>query len=164
MAIKRFKRDNFGNGIHSEFFIDSADDLEVIEDMYDCELGDRAFTPTGAEYVRHSDEFEGDLWEEVSGDNSSGSDGGMLVVQTTFDESTGTITLAETWQSIFDNMSGGKLVVVLDTGDAAYMSMACIAENNGSDYNVVILHGNAEGAFTTVYTCESANDYPSFAT
>lgn len=76
MAIKLFKVDNFHSGLHKEFFIDGESDLEQIEVEFDCELGDKAYTPNGTIYTRHSDEFDGDLWEEieVSGGSSENSE------------------------------------------------------------------------------------------
>ena len=119
MAIKRFKRDNFGNGIHSEFFIDSADDLEVIEDIYDCELGDKAFTPSGAEYVRHSDEFEGDLWILVSdqhGSDSSGGGGGVMQCVILRDPDTGDYIADKSFADVFSVIYDGETVQIYIDG------------------------------------------------
>lgn len=73
MAIKLFKVDNFHYGIHQEFFIDSEDDLEQIEIEYNCELGDKAYLPSGEVYIRHSDGYSGDKWiiEGSGGSESS---------------------------------------------------------------------------------------------
>lgn len=73
MAIKLFKVDNFSYGIHQEFLIDEKEDLEQIEIDFNCGLGDKAFVPDGTVYVRHSDGFEGELWEEEIAENGGGS-------------------------------------------------------------------------------------------
>ena len=124
MAIKRFKRDNFGNGIHSEFFIDSVEDLEVIEDIYDCELGDKAFTPAGAEYVRHPDDFDGDLWVLVSkqggSDGSGEGSGGMMLV--TYDRTSGFAN--KTFKEVWDAVLEGQIVIhgIDSTDDSGFVS------------------------------------------
>lgn len=58
---------------HRQYFlIDSADDLEVLETQFDCEQGDQAELPNGTIYKRHSDGFDGDLWEVIEKTGSSG--------------------------------------------------------------------------------------------
>ncbi len=154
MAIKRFKRDNFGNGIHSEFFIDSADDLEVIEDIYDCELGDRAFTPTGTEYIRHSDDFDGDLWVLVSkqGDSDgsgegSDSSGSGLVVRVIQDEQTLKYTLDKTYAEIYEAFSMGRMVVL-----AGETSLSAITSADNTSCKVEFGSDS--------FVANSSDDYP----
>lgn len=89
MAIKLIKKDNLGFGTYQEFMIDSEDDLEVIEDIYDCELGDKAYTVDGRIFTRHSDSFDGDLWKATSAQEGSDSEqednvaGGVFIVTVT---------------------------------------------------------------------------------
>lgn len=127
MAIKRFRQDNFGNGIHSEFFIDSAEDLEVIEDIYDCDLGDKALTPDGVEYVRHSDDFNGDLWVLASGQGDSG--GGGLVVHEILETIEGDeeYVLDKTYNEIFASFSTGAPVVIIRKSGEACSVIECYA-------------------------------------
>lgn len=74
MAVKLFKRDNFFYGLHQEFFVDGEEDLVQIEIDFDCELGDKAYAPDGSIWVRHSDNFDGELWEVFKKGNSKDSD------------------------------------------------------------------------------------------
>lgn len=62
MAVKLAKKNNVFNMQVRTFYIDSVDDLAVIETQYDCGIGDRAELPDGTVYCRHSDGYTGDLW------------------------------------------------------------------------------------------------------
>ena len=62
MAVKLAKKNNVYNMQVRTFYIDSVDDLAVIETQYDCGIGDRAELPDGTVYCRHSDGYTGDLW------------------------------------------------------------------------------------------------------
>lgn len=135
MAIKLFKVDNFHSGLHKEFFIDGESDLEQIEVEFDCELGDKAYAPNGTIYIRHSDEFDGDLWEEIKNEDNNGdsdsnlpdvtaADNGdvLTVVNGAWDKATpsgGDIFTVNfntqngqydrTWQEIYDAIAAGKI-------------------------------------------------------
>ena len=72
MAVKLAKKNNQYNVQRRTFYIDSADDLESVEVEYDCGIGDLAELPDGTVYCRHSDGYDGDLWEvKSSGGNST---------------------------------------------------------------------------------------------
>lgn len=118
MAFKLFKKDNFGYGTHQEFLIDDFEDLSEIEKNFDCELGDRAYTPDGKIYIRHSDNYDEDLWElveiESDSEDSSGSENEPDVFTVTIKEkfSGGIVDYADkTYAEIDAAYKDGKLIV-----------------------------------------------------
>lgn len=69
MAIRLMQENGEYNIKNQLFLIDEENDLVNLENQYSCSMGDRAELPDGTIYVRHSDEYQGDLWEfdELSG-------------------------------------------------------------------------------------------------
>ena len=63
MAIQLMQENGEYNIKNQHFLIDATSDLTNLENEYSCSMGDRVELPDGTIYVRHSDEFEGDLWE-----------------------------------------------------------------------------------------------------
>ena len=63
MAIQLMQENGEYNIKNQHFLIDETSDLTNLENEYSCSMGDRVELPDGTIYVRHSDEFEGDLWE-----------------------------------------------------------------------------------------------------
>lgn len=78
MAIQLLKENDRFNTYHQHFLVDSSDDLTSLEANFKCQMGDVAEAVDGTKYVRHSDGYSGDLWEEVgsSGSSSGSSDSG----------------------------------------------------------------------------------------
>lgn len=72
MAIQLFRENDSFNIYHQHFLIDEENDLVNLENEYSCSMGDRAELPDGTIYVRHSDGYNGELWElsESLGENS----------------------------------------------------------------------------------------------
>lgn len=167
MAIKLFKVDNFHYGIHQEFFIDGEDDLEQIENEYECELGDKAYTPDGTIYMRHSDDFDGDLWDIVK--SNSESENSLPAITT--DDNGNVLTVVDgVWAKAIP--SNGILEVIGQTnaisdnyeydGRSGYCKVEKIITNFESAFlpaikNVSItIDGNtytAPGVFTNFYSC-----------
>lgn len=65
MAIQLEKENNKFNIYEQHFLIDSKNDLQTLESEYTCHQGDKAELPDGSYYMRHSDNYQGDLWELV---------------------------------------------------------------------------------------------------
>lgn len=63
MAIQLMQENGEYNIKSQHFLIDETSDLTSLENEYSCSMGDKAELPNGIIYVRHSDEFDGDLWE-----------------------------------------------------------------------------------------------------
>lgn len=63
MAIQLEKENSKFNIYEQHFLIDSAADLQILENQYSCHQGDRAELPDGSYYLRHSDSYQGELWE-----------------------------------------------------------------------------------------------------
>lgn len=63
MAIQLMQENGEYNIKSQHFLIDEENDLVNLESEYSCSMGDRAELPDGTIYVRHSDEYQGDLWE-----------------------------------------------------------------------------------------------------
>lgn len=176
MSFKLFKKDNFFNGTHQEFLIDSKNDLIALETSFDCELGDKAFTPNGTMYTRHSDDFEGDLWEEIKETSGGGSDGGGLPDYSEAND--GDVLSIENGALAWKAASGGANVYVLNknagsslanveagqtvtwdiqipypddwpTGEDRYEPMAVNAQvsDGGSDYNEYEVTGFSVGYY-----------------
>ena len=74
MAIKLYKENSCFNIYHQCFLIESSDDLAIIESTYHCQQGDKALLPDGSFYIRHSDDYSGNLWELNEGGSEGGSD------------------------------------------------------------------------------------------
>lgn len=70
MSIVKLKDENSFNIYHQTFLIDDNTDLDTLEQTYNCNLGDEARLPDGTIYVRHSNDYQGDLWEKI--ENKSG--------------------------------------------------------------------------------------------
>lgn len=160
MAIKLFKVDNFHYGIHQEFFIDGEDDLEQIENEYECELGDKAYTPDGTIYMRHSDSYSGDKWAvKSSSNNSNQGEGGLSpsILKVELNE-LGT-TLNKTWAEI----STADIVIGTSYGIIGYVTMISYM---GGSYTVGISTFNPEtgATITDYYTTDSENGYPTYQT
>lgn len=75
MAVKLAKKNNVFNMQQRTFYIDDESDLDAIEAEYDCGIGDVAECPDGTIYRRHSDGYEGELWEK-KGSSKGGGGGG----------------------------------------------------------------------------------------
>lgn len=72
MAIIKLKEGLLFNNYHQHFLIDSNSDLTLLEATYNCQLGDVAELPSGNYYIRHSNDYQGDLWELIETDGSGG--------------------------------------------------------------------------------------------
>lgn len=143
MSFKLFKKDNFFNGTHQEFLIDSKNDLTALETSFDCELGDKAFTPNGTMYTRHSDDFEGDLWEEIKETSGGGSGGG----------GDGGVSGNAAWNDVAKNL---VIIELEPTSDnAADMSCFC---SDGVVFSSLALETDAETGDITPIVGEWAND------
>ena len=98
MAVKLAKKNNQFNMQVRTFYIDSVDDLAVIETQYDCGIGDRAELPDGTVYCRHSDGYGGDLWEKKgSSGGGGGGSGSVLPAVTTSDNGDILAVVDGTW-------------------------------------------------------------------
>lgn len=75
MAIQLEKENGKFNIYIQHFLIDSAADLQTLESEYTCHQGDKAELPDGSYYLRHSDDYQGDLWELVKSSGGSGGSG-----------------------------------------------------------------------------------------
>ena len=93
MSIQKIKEGNSFNSYIQSFLIDSADDLDNLEQEFHCGFGDEARTPDGTIYVRHSDGYSGDKWT-IKSSGSSGGSGGISGNNFTIDE-TSILLLAE---------------------------------------------------------------------
>ena len=72
MAIIKLKEGHSFNIYHQHFLIDSDSDLTLLETTYNCQIGDIAELPNGNYYIRHSNDYQGDLWELIETDGSGG--------------------------------------------------------------------------------------------
>lgn len=61
--IQLEKENSSFNIYEQHFLIDSENDLQTLESEYDCHQGDKAELPDGSYYLRHSDSYQGELWE-----------------------------------------------------------------------------------------------------
>ena len=133
MAVKLAKKNNVFNMQQRTFYIDDESDLDAIEAEYDCGIGDTAECPDGTIYRRHSDDYEGDLWEKKGASKGGGGstlpdvdseDNGKVlkVVDGEWDKSTGDTIIIHlnnddltdmTWQEMHDALLAGKRVVMM---------------------------------------------------
>ena len=84
MAIQLIKENSKFNIYHQHFLIDNADELTTLESTYEAHFGDRAELPNGIIYIRHSDDYQGDLWEIMQ--NSGGGGSGSSLPSVTSDD------------------------------------------------------------------------------
>lgn len=162
MAIKLFKVDNFYYGIHQEFLIDEKEDLEQIEIDFNCGLGDKAFVPDGTVYVRHSDEFEGELWEEETAEVSSG---GAIVAYVSYDEDEGIYTLDKTAGELKEAVLSGKYMQIEyhlgeDFLDGIYVWPVCNCYFDSDEppvfsFDILNMSGDVK-----TFSCSSSDDFP----
>lgn len=90
MAIQLEKENSKFNIYEQHFLIDSKNDLQTLESEYSCHQGDKAELPDGSYYLRHSDDYQGELWELAK---SSG--GGGVEVESLSVTENGTYTAEE---------------------------------------------------------------------
>ena len=108
MAIILAKKNNQFNIQRRHFYIDDESDLVTLEAEWDCGIGDLAEMPNGAIFCRHSDGYDGDLWEQkISG---GGKISGSVVVVTQGDDGKMTKSVAELAQVAYS----GAMVVYMD--------------------------------------------------
>jgi len=153
MGIKLAKKNNQFNMQRRTFYIDSADDLEIIEAEYDCGIGDLAELPDGTTYCRHSDGYDGDLWEKrgssKSGGGGGGSDSSVLVVHDVEG------TLDKTWQEIYDAVMSNRVCFIGSSSDAEnWGDLYLLVNIQWSEGSYAVSNGNA------TYYADSPNDYP----
>lgn len=97
--------------------------------------------------------------------------GGIMIVTGTYDESTDTTTLNNTWQEIYNAFANGVLPVYkeMDADDIGQIIsyLTAILQTNGI-YRLcfagVASEGQAAIIMTLTFTCASPNDYPTTAT
>ena len=167
MGIKLAKKNNQYNMQRRTFYIDSADDLDTIETEYDCGIGDLAELPDGTTYCRHSDGYDGDLWEKRGsgrspGGGGSGSSGTMVVHDVEG-------ILDKTWQEIYDAFSSGTLVLLFtsfkdEEQDSTTLLILFYTNLETIDHTTCILQFTAldpnGGTYGLRYYADSADGYP----
>ena len=188
MAIQLLKENDSFNTYHQHFLIDSSDDLTSLEANYKCQMGDVAEAVDGTKYVRHSDGYSGDLWEEAGGSGGSelpavtSSDNGdvLTVVNGAWDKvdpdtivlhvDEETFALDKTWQEITNLLAAGKRLVFFFTNTEMYGAgggtqatiIATSSSNNG--YAVWSFGYQISGDQPQWYDfrafADTANDYP----
>lgn len=144
MAVQKIKEGNVFNVYNQSFLIDETSDLDELENEYTCLMGDKAQLPDGTIYVRHSDEFQGELWEEIEKTEPisslptiySDDNGKLLGVE---DESWTLINIPKELPNI-DSNDVGKTLIVKDslTGEfqiAPYQNITIEDLNEGSNLN-----------------------------
>ena len=82
--IQLEKENSSFNIYEQHFLIDSESELQTLESEYTCRQGDKAELPDGSYYLRHSDDYQGDLWELVK--SSSGGSGSSDLPPITSDD------------------------------------------------------------------------------
>lgn len=144
MTVQKIKEGNVFNVYNQSFLIDETSDLDELENEYTCLMGDKAQLPDGTIYVRHSDEFQGELWEEIEKTEPisflptiySDDNGKLLGVE---DESWTLINIPKELPNI-DSNDVGKTLIVKDslTGEfqiAPYQNITIEDLNEGSNLN-----------------------------
>lgn len=63
MAVQLLQENNVFNINRKHFLLDEENELTTLENQYDCLMGDIAELADGTIYYRHSDNYQGDLWE-----------------------------------------------------------------------------------------------------
>lgn len=90
---------------------------------------------------------------------SSGGGIGVMYIEFTDPDDTGTFTANKTWQEIYDAIVGGNLVVWSSYGeDNVFMHIFNMANRVLDNYSIYQV-GDASNAFAS---CDSSNGYPSF--
>lgn len=107
MAIQLLKENDRFNTYHQHFLIDGSDDLTSLEANYKCQMGDIVEAVDGTRYIRHSDEYSGDLWEEA-GSSSSGGSG----LPNYSEANNGDVLSIEDGEPAWKEQSGGDMFVV----------------------------------------------------
>jgi len=171
LAVKLAKKNNVFNMQQRTFYIDDESDLDAIEVEYDCGIGDIAECPDGTIYRRHSDGYDGDLWEKKGSSGGGGGGSGNFVIH--FDMATG--MLDKTWQEIADAYSTGNTVVMINDINeedyriitSAYVTAMTSAEGVTLRLAYVEWQEN-QGAITyqlagMEFVADSADDYPTMA-
>lgn len=88
--------------------------------------------------------------------------GGALAVEAVLDEASGSTTLSETWQTIYDAIEAGRLVYIYKTNEfdsnlEAHVSLVLSAVHySGGNYSV-------SGLYQSNFETNTADGYPSSA-
>lgn len=91
---------------------------------------------------------------------SGGGESPVTVVTINWVEDTG--TMSKTWQEIYNDISDGKIVGILDVGEmgaTCQFIMSCSI--NSESYEVYVSNLSTDPIEVYVYTADSANGYPS---
>lgn len=152
MAIQKIKDGKSFNIYHQHFLIDNENELTSLEATFKCHMGDRAELPNGTVYVRHSDNFQGDLWELMEG--SSGGQEGSNVLTINLDITTQ--ALDKTWAEI---SAADVAVILLPVGDSK-ARLFVSSTSHDTAYDVQALFGAGSTPAVMNFTTNSADDYP----
>ena len=160
MGIKLAKKNNQYNMQRRTFYIDSADDLDSIEAEYDCGIGDLAELPDGTVYCRHSDGYDGDLWEKRGSAKSEGGGGGssggnVLVVNA--DDAT--MTLDKTWSEITTADFAVLKMPVSETTQIAPIG-GFYSDESLDVYQIYFVSHEPDGNVTITFETNTENGYP----
>ena len=90
--------------------------------------------------------------------------GGVLVVNSVYDEQTKTATLDKTWQEIYDATLAIIVNDVNNDGTAIGIEYIMSFGSIGGTYSLTSLAVGLLGTKTATYTCNSADGYPSATT
>ena len=63
MVVQLLQENNTFNINRKHFLLDEENELTTLENQYNCSMGDIAELADGTIYYRHSDNYQGDLWE-----------------------------------------------------------------------------------------------------
>ena len=170
MAIILAKKNNQYNIQRRYFYIDDESDLEALESEWDCGIGDIAELPNGTIYCRHSDGYDGDLWEKRSSGSSPSPaltptptptpSSDILYVNAVYDDQAFITSLDKTASEIMEAAPMVVMVRSYDDNVLAKYPIVRYGESSAVSGYKFIFGLEHEDSFNNVFYAENTSDYP----
>lgn len=154
MAIKLMKVNNSFNIQIQHFYIDNISDLDIIEDEYECQIGDIAELPDGAKYRRHSDDYSGNLWEYYTGGGSSGNSSLPSIDEEDIGKNLSVIEDLEKDQVIMPEQTANERITYFENVDFSLFQIGepIIVIINGKEYITTMETDYEDGSWINIET------------
>lgn len=162
--IQLEKENSSFNIYEQHFLIDSESELQTLENEYTCRQGDKAELPDGSYYLRHSDDYQGDLWELVKSSGGSGSGSSDLPPITSDDDGSFLVAKNGEWGKVggYSVTETSNLIITEQTvttvemgGEFCGAVLTDILVGLNANDTVKVTYNNAE-YILTVYAIDDA--------